>query len=195
MNSENSGDTPNPHATPHAVIFCPFCEYGVLKPSPGGGYLVCWECRRKVYEVHLSAPRMKFLLDSFNDLQNDSYDKDLCRQAGHAWHETLGELEGRGLAWCVERTDPRGEFLPDLSIPANRMKGRRLSVTALHALNEMRQYYDFGNTASFLDNVLDVLQHFRKLTPDQSQLRKQVEAMLPTERSSLSLAILEVQAK
>lgn len=177
------------------VIFCPFCKYGTLESSPNGNNLSCSDCRRKVYEVRISAPRMNLLLGAFDEMYNNSDDKELSLRACHIRADVRNELDARGVAWYEDRIDPGAERLPELLIPADWAQGCKLSVTALRALNGIRHYYDFGNAPSFLDNVLHVLQRVRKLTPDQSQLRRQIQAMTPTERNSLSRAILEGQGK
>jgi len=69
-----------------------------------------------------------------------------------------------------------------------------LSPAALRALNEMREDYWFEDGPAFLDDVLDVLQHFCELTPAERQLRQELEAMPPLARASMSRAIRAARA-
>jgi len=59
------------------------------------------------------------------------------------------------------------------------MQNYEVSPAALRALNEMREDYWFEDGPAFLDDVLDVLQHFCELTPAERQVGQELEAMPP----------------
>ena len=172
-----------------ASVDCPFCDYGKLGPSPNGNHLTCGECRRKVYEVQVPAHRMRLLLNAFDELSNQSYDKELLMCTGEAWDEILGELAARGFAWPDEKARPSPDLDPELVISEVQVKDYKLSATALRALNEMQRDYEFEDGPTFMESVMDALRYLGKPTADQRRLRRQLEAMSSAAREFLSLAI------
>jgi hypothetical protein len=70
-----------------------------------------------------------------------------------------------------------------------------LSSAALGALNEMCEDYGFTDGPQFLDDVLDVLKQLADLTPEERQLRRELEAMPAVARESISRAIRAARAK
>lgn len=150
---------------------------------------MCAECRRKVYEVQITAPRMRLLLDAFDKLANFCYDKELNFYSHYAGSQTHAELEARGFAWSADDDVPRREREPDLVIPDGWLKICKLSETALSALNQLRQDYEFEEGPAFLDSVLHVLRHLAKRTAAQGRLRRQLETIPFNTRESLSRSL------
>jgi hypothetical protein len=122
-----------------ALLSCPHCEYGRLGHSPTGSYLVCGECRRKVQEVRITAPRLRLVLDAMDDLFNYCEDKELRRHAHYAGSEVHRKLEARGLDWSADEDASGLEPVPDLAIPHGWLRTCGLSATAVQALNQLRQ--------------------------------------------------------
>lgn len=75
------------------------------------------------------------------------------------------------------------------------MKTYELSPAAVHALNEMREDYAFGDGPRFLDDVLEVLGQLQELTPDELALRDELRRMPPLARASMLRAILAARTK
>jgi len=69
------------------------------------------------------------------------------------------------------------------------MKSDELSPAACRALSEMREDYAFEDGPKFLDHVLDVLHQLADLMHEERQLRRELEAMRPVARESLSRAV------
>jgi hypothetical protein len=139
--------------------------------------VVCCECHRKVFEARVSAVRLELLLDAFDELLNNTYEKELLLCAERVRGEIDSELRQRGFG---HRTEAH------TVVSVSGARGPLLTPTALQALNEMLHDYDFGEGKSFLENVLNALHRMDKLTADQSRLRRQLEAVSPETRESLS---------
>ena len=75
------------------------------------------------------------------------------------------------------------------------MKTYELSEPALRAPNEMCEDYGFTDGPQFLDDVLDVLQQLADLTHEERQLLRELEAMTPVARASLSRAIRAARSR
>jgi hypothetical protein len=174
-----------------AGVPCPFCDYGILAQSLKGNYLVCDGCHRKVHEIRMTIPRFRMLLDAFDKLSNYCYDKELNRYAGYVGGETSAELEARRFAGTSDHDAIGPDPVPDLAIPRGWLKMSKLSETALSALNELRQDYEFDEGPGYLEDVLDVLRHLTKRSASQSRLRRQLEIIPYSIRESLSRLLVE----
>ncbi len=80
-------------------------------------------------------------------------------------------------------------------IGACHIKSYELSPAVLRALNDMRQDYEFRDGPTLLDDVLDVLELLTDLTHEERQLRRELEAMSPVARKSMSRAIRAAEGK
>jgi hypothetical protein len=69
------------------------------------------------------------------------------------------------------------------------VKTYELSGAALRVLNKMREDYRFTDGPQFLDDALDVLYQLAHLTPEERQLRRELQALSPVARASMSRAI------
>ena len=168
-------------------IPCPHCENGMLLHSRKGNYLVCSECRRKVYEVCITAPRLELLLEAFDMLFGDCYDKEVGTSASYARSEMDAELEVRGFA------PNDGNRTPDLAIPKGWLTLTGLTPTSISALNELRQDHEFEDGSAFLGSILKSLLHLEKLTAAQRRLRRQLEAIPFLAREALSNTLTTAQ--
>lgn len=174
-----------------AGVPCPYCKYGILAQSLKGNYLVCDGCHRKVHQIRMTVPRFRLLLDAFDKLSSYCYDKELNRYADYVGSETSAELEAREFAWTSDDDAPGPDPIPDLAIPSGWLKISKLSETALSALNQLRQDYEFDEGPGYLEDVLDVLRHLTKRTASQGRLRRQLEAVPYSVRESLSRLLVE----
>ena len=166
-------------------LACPFCQYGALQPGKVATYLICDTWRRRVCEVCLSAPRLRMLLEAFNELESRFYgDKEIALNVAYVRSAVQTELEARGYVWLDHRDEPERQRVPDAVI-----SGTLLSATALRALNDMRQEYEFDKGGGFVQSVLEVLGDLQKRTPDQARLWRQLRSMTPAMRESLTKAI------
>jgi len=193
VNTEEHQSTSGGESAEESGIHCPYCDYGILGPSPNGDYLVCPLCRRKVWEVRVTAPRMRAILNAFHELEVRSYldneDKGLAHYVEHAGSAMLGELEARGFPWEVDGIDFSRVGGSVARMAEELAKKMRLSATAFQAMTEMLKDYEFGEGPGFLDDVLKALEYVDHLTAGQLRLRRQVEAIPYAERESLSCAI------
>jgi len=174
-----------------AGVPCPFCKYGMLAQSLKGSYLVCCGCHRKVHEIRMTIPRFRLLLNAFNELSNYCYEKELNRYADYVGSETRAEIEARGFAWTDDDEALGPAPVTDLAVPYEWSEASKLSETALAALNQLRQDYEFEEGPSYLDDVLHVLGHLSKRTAGQSRLRRQLVALPYDLRESLSRSLAE----
>lgn len=174
-------------------IYCPFCGYPTPVAVPNRTYLTCPECRRKVYEIGISAVKMGMLLDTFDELLNHSYDKEINLQADSLRDAITAELEARGFPSLEEYLRACRSLEGAPAIPGAFTKDRRLSQTALLVLSEMLRDYDFGEGLCFFENVLCALNAVDRLTASQTRLYKQLGAMGFDRRKSLSVEFWSAQ--
>ncbi len=176
--------------TAQGIVSCPYCEYRILMGKRGENFLICGECRRKVYDVCISAARMRLLLDAFGELSILSYDKELNMYVHSVGQAVDAELRARGFhGFFADEADPARPPEPEMVISQPDAKGLGLSSTAFQALNELLRDHDFGSGCTFLDNVLLALRAIGKATAAQGRLRRQLEAMPFETRASVSSSI------
>lgn len=190
MSKEETGLGEETHGVRAVPLSCPYCEHGILGHSSKGDYLVCGGCRRKVEEVRVTAPRLRLLLDALDNLYNYSDDKELRMHAHYAGSEIHRELEARGVNWSTDEEASGLERVPDLAIPGGWLKICGLSGTAIAALNELRQEYEFGDGPDFLENVLQVLCNLRKRNAAQGRLYRQLRVIPFETREALSRSLV-----
>ncbi|MGH9405646.1 MAG: hypothetical protein ACRD3D_07420 [Terriglobia bacterium] len=118
-----------------------------------------------------------------------SDDKETSLWASSVQSAVLEELRAQGFYSVEEYTAAVREHEERLAISDEFAKSSGLSPTAIAALREMVNDYDFGEGSSFFGNVCLALGALPKLAVGQRSLRKQLEALSVDERKALGVAL------